>query len=252
MSPFQHTQPAPLEALSGNHLDEFRVVAPAEVLGLLRQLLDGSVLVHLSAPDGSSYTTSLWTVDGQQRKLSFSADAGNPQVHQLIDAGEATVVAYLDSVKLQFDLQHMMLVHGNGCCALQAALPSSLFRFQRRDSFRVRIGSGATVQLRHPSLPDMALALRVLDVSVGGCALFLPDDVPPLTPGVRIHRVRVELDAHTRFEATLQLQHVTSINPQSGGTRLGCAMTDMNGDAQRALQRYIDQTQKRRRLLSLD
>ena len=26
-------------------------------------------------------------------------------------------------------------------------------------------------------------ALRVLDVSIGGCALFLPEDVPALTPG---------------------------------------------------------------------
>jgi c-di-GMP-binding flagellar brake protein YcgR len=98
----------------------------------------------------------------------------------------------------------------------------------------------------------MALALRVLDVSTGGCALFLPDDVPPLQPGVRLQRVKVELDPNTRFDATLVLCHVTSLNPQSNGVRLGCELQDLDGDAQRTLTRYIDQTQKRRRLLSLD
>ena len=28
-------------------------------------------------------------------------------------------------------------------------------------------------------MPDMQLELRVLDVSIGGCALWLPHDLPP-------------------------------------------------------------------------
>ena len=31
--------------------------------------------------------------------------------------------------------------------------------------------------------PDMQLALRIVDISISGCALLLPSDVPPLTPG---------------------------------------------------------------------
>jgi hypothetical protein len=34
--------------------------------------------------------------------------------------------------------------------------------------------------------------------------------------------------------------------------RIGCELQRLDGDAQRTLQRYIDQTQKRRRLLALD
>jgi len=68
----------------------------------------------------------------------------------------------------------------------RAELPREVFRFQRRNSFRVRTlpRSSPTMVLRHPGIPDMTLALRVLDVSTGGCALFLPNDVPPLSPGV--------------------------------------------------------------------
>jgi c-di-GMP-binding flagellar brake protein YcgR len=64
--------------------------------------------------------------------------------------------------------------------------------------------------------------------------------------------VRIELDPDTRFDADLLLHHVTLIQTQSRGARLGCEFMHVQPQAQRALQRYIDQTQKRRRLLSLD
>ena len=57
--------------------------------------------------------------------------------------------------------------------------------------------------------------------------------------------------AQPRFQAALQLHHVTSIPSSHGqGLRIGCEWARIDGAAQRALQRYIDQTQKRRRLLS--
>ena len=249
---FQDTQPAPMQSMTGNAIDEFRVDHPTELLALLRQLAEHNVLVHLSAPGGGAYTTTLWTVDANQRRVSLCADAAQPAVRALIDAGEATAVAYLDSVKLQFDLQHLVLVHGANASALQAELPRRLYRFQRRESFRVRTpASGApTATLRHPSVPEMQLALRVLDVSIGGCALALPANVPPLAAGITLAGVRIALDADARFDATLTLQHVSG-GMGSTQQRLGCAFVRLDGNAQRILQRYIDQTQKRQRQFSL-
>jgi c-di-GMP-binding flagellar brake protein YcgR len=110
------------------------------------------------------------------------------------------------------------------------------------------------VRLRHPALPDMPLALRVLDVSIGGCALWLPHDVPPLQAGTRLGEVQVELDIDTRFATALNLQHVSSQSQaerSSGGARLGCEWKTLSASAERLLQRWIDRTQQRRRLLSL-
>ena len=154
----------------------------------------------------------------------------------------------------QFDLRQPILVRGARATTLQAQLPSELYRFQRRSSFRVRTleRHSPSAALRHPAIADMRLTLRVLDVSIGGCALFLPDDVPPFDAGVRLDGVRIELDAETRFIASLVMHHVTSIAPSSRGVRLGCEWVSLDGNAERALQRYIDQTQKRRRLMSLD
>ncbi|HTP71712.1 MAG TPA: flagellar regulator YcgR PilZN domain-containing protein [Burkholderiaceae bacterium] len=252
---FLDTQPAALAASGGiDPYAEFRISQPREIAALLKQLAADATPVVLSGPDAAGLTTVIWTVDSTQQRVNFSADADSPQLQRLIELEEATCVAYLDSVKLQFDVDHLVLVRGNTTCSLQTDMPREMYRFQRRRSFRVRtLGRGTpTALLRHPSMPDMQLGLRVLDVSIGGCALMLPADVPPLSAGLEIRGVRIELDPDTRFDTDLLLHHVTVIQTPSRGSRLGCEFMHVQPQAQRALQRYIDQTQKRRRLLSLD
>ena len=61
---------------------------------------------------------------------------------------------------------------------------------------------------------------------------------------------RAVLDADTQIDAGLMLHHVTSTGAENGSVRLGCEIVGMNPTAQRALQVYIDQTQKRRRMMS--
>jgi flagellar brake protein len=249
------TQPAALGAAGGiDPYAEFRIQQAREVTAILKQLVDSGVPVSLSGPDATGYTTVLWTVDAAQRRISFSADADSPQLQRLIEASEATCVAYLDAVKLQFDVNHLMLVRGAKVCALQGEIPREVYRFQRRGGYRVRTTDrgSPTAFFRHPQMPEMQLGLRVLDVSIGGCALLVPEDVPPLSAGVEIHGARIDLDADSRFDADLMLHHVTAIQTPSRGVRLGCEFMHVAPSTQRALQRYIDQTQKRRRLLALD
>ena len=239
--------------MSGPAIDEFRVGHPTEVLALMRELADTNALLHLCAANGAAYSTMLWALDAPRQCLSMAADAQTPALLALVEAGEATAVAYLDSIKLQFDLRHLVLVHASQASALQAAWPEAVYRFQRRESFRVRVPASAapTACLHHPTLPEMQLALRLLDVSMGGCALALPADVPALAAGTQLTGVRIDLDADTHFETTISLQHVSAgMAANDCGQRLGCAFGELDGAAQRTLQRYIDQTQKRQRLFS--
>ena len=251
---FQDTQPAALGDDSLPAWREFRVDNSAEVNGLLRQLRETATPVVLSAPGGVSFVTELWTLDRDNQRLGFSANDHDPAVRRLVDADEAVAVGYLDSVKLQFDVTGLMLVRGARSCALQAHWPSTLYRFQRRSSYRVRLtASHAPVtRLRHPAMPDMRLALRIIDLSIGGCALHLPDDVPGIEPGLTLHSVQFDFDGAVQFTTSMQIQHLSAVEPQGTGRRIGCAWNAIDREAERALQRYIDQTQKRRRLLSLD
>lgn len=247
---FADTRPADLSADGGvDRWAEFRVVHPQERRALLRQLRDGSVPVNLSAPGGGSYTTVLWSVE--ETAVAFDAGARGSLLEPLLEGGEVTAVAYLDAVKLQFDLHDPMLVHGAQATLLRATMPQEIYRFQRRQSYRVRVADrGSPVaRLRHPSIPDMRLALRVLDVSLGGCALWLPADVPPIAAGTQFSEVEIDLDVDTRLHVPLRLQHVSAIAPGSQGVRLGCEW-QLSPAAERSVQRFVEQAQKRRRLLA--
>ena len=250
------TQPAPLDGMSGKDaLDEFRISSPRDIGTLLKQLLDGAIVLSLHGSDGSVFRSAIWTMDSARATIGFNADPNDPAMQAIVHSHEAvTVVGYLDSVKVQFDVRHPVLVHGNRASVLSCPFPREMYRFQRRNAFRVRplMRSAPVARLRHPGQQDSEVALRVIDLSIGGCALFLPSDVPALTAGVTLGGVRMELDEDTRLDVNLRLQHVTSINNENRGVRLGCEFVRPNGDTLRTLQRFIDLTQKRGKLMALN
>ncbi len=248
------TRPAPLDGMSHDDgLDEFRVSSPREIQTLLKQLLDGSVPLNLNASDGSVVTTAIWTMDSARSTIGFNADPKDPALQALLECEDVVVVGYLDNVKLQFDVHDLVLVHGSRASVLSCPAPREMYRFQRRNAFRVRplIRNSPTARIRHPELPDSEFTLRVIDVSIGGCGLFLPEDVPTLNPGVLLQDIRIDLDTDTRLEVTMRLQHITAINAEARGVRLGFEFKRIGGDSVRALQRYIDLTQKRGKLMVL-
>ena len=241
------TSPAPLDAAQPEGFDEFRVSTPVEIGALLKQLCDGSVLLNLNGSDGSVFTSAIWTLDSDKQTISFNADPGDRAVRALVDCDEAAVVGYLDSVKLQFDVQDLVLVHGQRASVLRCPFPAEMYRFQRRDAFRVRpISRTPAVQCRNPRL-----SLRLLDVSISGCGLFVPEGTPLMQPGLLLESVQIDLDTETSLHVSLRVKHVTTLVSEGRGVRLGCEFVKPDRDTLRTLQRFIDQTQKRAKLMAL-
>lgn len=233
---------------------EHCVRSALEIRALLRQFVEGDVPLSLLMPDGTCYTTSLWAEDAQRGVLVFAADPGEAKVQRLSEAHEVIAVGYLDSVKVQFDVQDLVLVHGRTASAFNAEYPREIFRFQRRGSYRVRpVGSTLPhVTLTHPGLPRRQIDLRVIDISHGGLALMLGEDLDLFKSGEVLPNVNVVLDAATQLRASLRVAHVSVVGGvPMRGRRIGCELFRLSTHDQRELQRYIDLTQKRRRLLAL-
>lgn len=249
----------------------YRISQRSERLRLLQKLLDERTPVHLQrsqnaheqAHDGSDHNAPaahtlaarLWSLDSSHDRLSWSVQAQHPGLDDMLQAQTWDAVALQDQVKLQFTLHNPLLVRSESGCVLQASLPEAIYRFQRRESFRVSSieRMAPTACFRHPAIPDMQLALRLLDVSLGGCALWQPHDVPALQAGTQMAEVSIELDSQTRFKTHLTVQNVcpaSANSPAVRGARLGCAWQPLAGPAERTLQRWIDQAQKRQRLLA--
>ena len=252
---------ASVSALANN--DEFLVQSASDILGLLQQLQDRQLPITLSRPGSAPLMGRLCSVNGPQAELQFElSDAVNQPPGELastrpINAVSAT--AYLDQIRLQFDLDGLAyLTHpATEARRLRCNLPTLLYRFQRRQTFRVRpMLHRPHVLVQHPQHATQSqqasqqrppLRLRILDLSLGGLALWLPPDVTPFEPGSRLPAVQVELSSDTRFQAAMQLQN--SQAGEASGQQLGLSFAQLSAAAERELQLYIEQTQKRARLL---
>lgn len=235
-----------------NSLDDYRISSPIEIQDILQRIIDSRAMVTLSGPAGTSYTTMLWSTDAKRGVICFNADDGDPRLNQLLATNEIVAVAYLDSIKVQFELDDVVKVRGADT-ALNARYPRQLFRFQRRSFFRVKplVSHAPTAHITPPTQPDQTLSLRILDVSLGGVALSLPPKVPMLPAGVTLKHCLLSLDEETQLTVDLVVHHITVLQPESHGARLGCEMVGLHGDDERALQHYINQTQKRRAALTI-
>lgn len=254
---FLDTRPASLDDLNGTDpWAEFRVTNQNEIALHLRKLVDGSVPFNLSGPGGVTLTTLLWAVDASRGLMSFAIDGLTPQVDKLIVADECVAVAYQESVKFQFNVSGLVLVRGAQSSALQCPIPDAIYRFQRRSAYRVRTPErGAPVmRMRHPAKADLVLAMRVLDISIGGCAMLMPAEAPAIKEGTEIRGVRLDLDAETRFVTNVEVRRVADLNDEEDrriGWRVGVQWVRLDGSAERALQLYIDGLQKRRRMMMM-
>lgn len=244
-------QPASPEASDPEASGDFRIQGSTEVLVLLQALQEQQIPITLSTPAGLSMQSCLSAVDGQFGALGFDVHPDDPLLPELLSAEEVTAVAYLDQIKLQFELEGLLLLNSRALArgaVLRSPMPSRLYRFQRRQAFRVR-PSSRTPQLRlpHPQGEGQELQLRILDLSLGGVAILWPAGLEPPAAGSGIASARIELDRETRFEAGLRVQN---LRPDAeGGLLLGLNFARIDTEAERLLQRYIDQVQKLGRLL---
>jgi c-di-GMP-binding flagellar brake protein YcgR len=237
-------------------LEELRVTSPSEIATYLQELLRANASVLLSGPQGHSLAARVCAFSPEADLFGLEVGADPEGVSQaLVAGGEITGVAYLGTIRLQFEFDSAVIVSGDRGAVLRSAVPLRLYRFQRRQAFRVQPAGTLFPRIVLPgAAPDTpGRTLRVLDISVGGLALALPADFDPLPPGHIANGLTLELDRTTGLRVTLLPHHISPIEGDPQGTRqLGCAFVELDTGAGRALQVYVDQTQKRRRLLRLD
>lgn len=237
--------------------EELRVTATAEIAAYLQQLHRENAAVLLSGPPGQSLPSRICALDVEANVLGLEIGTDPEGISQaLVASGEISGVAYLGTIKLQFELDDAVLVSGAHGAVLRSSLPERLYRFQRRQAFRVQPSGSIYPRVVLPGGEHAGRALRVLDISIGGLALAVPSEPTPAQPlpvGQAATGLVLELDRLTALRIALLPHHASPIaEDRHGLQQLGCSFVDLDASAGRALQVYVDQTQKRRRLLKLD
>lgn len=251
---FQHTKPvASTEGKDEGNWAEFKLDSAPEIAVQLKLLRDRNAPVSLSSTDGASLVTAVWAVDETQNLVAFSVDENQRGLKEILAAGTAVAVAYVESVKLQFTCEQMRVSSGNQGAALQVAFPKLLLRFQRRDAYRLRIPE-RNPPIARLMLPgrQVAVKAKLVDLSIGGCSIHLPLDAPAVAEGATLPNVQIDLSPDLRIVTGLVVRRIFPMKDDKGvdiGKRLGVGWSKIDGQMERTLQLYIDQVQRRQRMM---
>ncbi len=225
-------------------LERFAIYSRSEIAGLLRQLRDKQVLVTLYYDQAAGFTVSnvLEVNEGfEELILDRTSDAAAQKA--IYASKQLVVVAFLDNVKLQFSVGAAEAVEHQGRPAFRVRLPQQLLRMQRRGAYRRQPPAvrPATCLVPSPGKKGQYESVRVLDLSVGGLALFVHPVQFSLPADHTLENCYLDLPDIGQITVTLRVRYVDDVQASNDGVRrCGCEFVELSESAARMLQRYMN------------
>lgn len=223
-------------------LKRFRTEDPREILALLAELTRARVPVALNSPrrPDAFLLSRLLACDPSGLTLDFIDDP--LRADRLGTATDLVAVAIHQGVKLQFEVSSVRRTTIDDGPALLAALPAALVRLQRREDFRVRPPATAPLRCVIRDGTTRGLELQVIDISAGGLSVLVAADIDAPAQGAVLIHSRLESASLDPVPCDLE---VVSVAAMGDGTRqLGLRFVTPGLDTQRAVQRYVLDTQR--------
>ena len=123
-------------------------------------------------------------------------------------------------------------------------LPRHIFRFQRRDYFRLPLPSDAPLKCVIPAASANASQvcdLVIMDISVGGIALKCKENSVNLVEGEIYHDCTIELPDIGTLNAIIQVKNLFEVTSPAGivTKHAGCEFINLDGKMSMLLQRYV-------------
>lgn len=237
-----------IEKLSSSEEKEFCIVSAKEIELVLRNIAEKESRVALYYGDATYFIlTTLLDVDGTGLWLEQSPNSRDNK--RIIESDNLVCVSSHLNVKVQFVAHHPSAVEYQGYPAFYLPLPDSVYRVQRRNSFRltplpseplccVIPTSGA--QKEHP------MEVTIMDISAGGIKITCAENDIDLEEGKTYENCKIRLTDVGTISVTITVRHLVSLTTKSGRIlkRAGCQFQKLDGATSILLQRYVNNVQQ--------
>src|SRR3989338_3494824 len=169
------------ETLSRGEENEHGIVSAKEIVSVLKHIVENATRVALYYVDGSYFI--LTTLLGVSDKGLWLEQAANGLDNQrILESGDLLLVSTHLEVKVQFAANQIRGMEYQGYSAFHLPLPKTIYRLQRRESFRLDIPSAkplrCTIRTGGPApdatgepKPVQTCEVALIDISVGGMKL---------------------------------------------------------------------------------
>ncbi len=224
-------------------LESFMVYARVEIIAMLRQLMQHNVLVsaYYDKNQGCA-VTALLAVNPDFEELVFDLPSEAYAARKLLASEGVIFVAFVESIKMQFTVTGAAPTQHDGKPAFRVRLPEQVLRLQRRDYFRVKTPIAKPAHCLVPMSEDNQRyeKLRMLDISVGGCALQTSAERFALKSGQDLNGCILDLPGIGGINVNIKVRHVEPMQRDPAQLRAGCEFVNVAPQARLNLQRYVN------------
>lgn len=239
------------ETLSEEQEKEFCIASELQIRSLLRGLLEKRMpaALYYGSTKDDFILTSVLKVGEKGLWVEQGVDAQKNR--RVIESRNVTLVSILDQVKMQFPVGEIHVVKHQDYPAFYMALPSSLYRLQHREYYRLMLSHSEQLRCIIPVGKPPAVKrfeVSVTDISIGGVKLSYTGDDIDFVPGQVYAGCQIDLPEVGKIDATLIVKSMVTTSPKIGQTvkRIGCEFHNLDNASNVLLQRYVTMVQRSR------
>ncbi|CAN5127302.1 hypothetical protein BH09PSE6_BH09PSE6_31000 [soil metagenome] len=201
--------------------ERFLVGNPREIAGYLQDVIKERVLCSLrAAGKPESFLSHLISID-ERGQLIFDAPRAPVIVRSLVASGRAAIEFTLADVRIAFEAEVIRIADHQGDPAVFVKIPASIYRFQRRDNYRVSVPQRRPVRLSLDLAEPALRGLRLADLSCGGASIILKGALEHFPVGRQFETAELVLEEDDEpLVLTVRVRHAVAI-------RLSGAMGDL-------------------------
>ncbi|MDO8466310.1 MAG: flagellar brake protein [Gallionella sp.] len=236
------------ETLSRGEENEHGIVSAKEIVSVLKHVAENATRVALYYVDGSYFI--LTTLLGVSDKGLWLEQAANGLDNQrILESGNLLLVSTHLDVKVQFAANQIRGMEYQGYAAFHLPLPKTIYRLQRRESFRLDIPSAKPLRCVIPAgepKSGQSCEVNLMDISAGGMKLTYAEGEAELVQGQTYENCQIKLHDMGTISVTIIVRSLFSLPTKSGHAvkRAGCQFINLSGSANILLQRYINSMQR--------
>jgi c-di-GMP-binding flagellar brake protein YcgR len=232
-------------------LESYSIDNPLEIKAHLRKIIARKILVtlYVDGDEGQFLPAVMTSLDSDTGRIGFQATGINPPPFTRFGDSPATLVAFMDSVKIQFPVTQLQIQDARAPRTFTASIPAQFFRAQRRNYFRVQplFSEPAHCLLALSPPSGEVQEVEILDVGVGGLSLDMPIAFGELSEQQALPGCFVQLPGQTTFRCELLVCYVSRAVTEEGTRRIGLHFRDLDPIQQRTVQLYVNSVEATRR-----
>ncbi len=240
--------PLKIEILSSEKDEQYRITSAREIEFILQNIAQNGSATALFFSEANDFIlTRLLGVDASG--LWLEQRPTTVENNRVLESNKLIFVSSHAQVKVQFSSHRARATTYHDQAAFFLPLPSSIYRLQRREYFRLITPVLNPLRCVIPSVIHVESPQHqatIMDISGGGVGLTCTEQDTVLVPGQSYQNCQIDLPEIGEFSATIEVKNLVLLSTSSGGTvrRAGCEFKNIDGASTILLQRYVTAMQR--------